>query len=254
MMEIKESKWEEEQIKKEIKMKKWLIIIVSVILLGFSGQNASATLINFDDIASGTDISTRYSGVTFSAILCPGLAATCGASTNPVYAVASTHAVSPGNVVSISSTVDAFGTDYGGVIEATFSALQSSVSITTEPWIQLSEGFDAYGKPYISAFDSADNFLGITYYSGVINPTLPLPANGIETLTILGAGNIHKVRFTVQSKSPHTLASFDNLVFGSGTSVNPLAGGTPVPEPSTLLLLGSGLLGFGFFARKRIKG
>lgn len=232
-------------------MKRFLAgLAVGTALLCMSGQDASATLINFDNVASGTNISTYYSGVTFSAILCPGGAATCGPSTNPVYAVASTHAVSPGNVVSISSTADNFGTLAGGAIEATFSALQSSVSITTDPWIAIPEGLTAWAKPYISAFDSADNFLGITYTSQLIDPSI---ASTPEVITITSAGNIKKVRFTVQDKSPHTKASFDNLVFtlpGFESSVNPITGGpgpggggTQVPEPSTLLLLGSGMVG-----------
>lgn len=51
----------------------------------------------------------------------------------------------------------------------------------------------------------------------------------------------------------------DSAVFLKAGSFSPCGGPDQppcgkVPEPSTLLLLGSGLLGFGFFARKRIKG
>ncbi|MFZ3090655.1 MAG: PEP-CTERM sorting domain-containing protein [Nitrospirota bacterium] len=75
------------------------------------------------------------------------------------------------------------------------------------------------------------------------NWTAPYYYNVNISWTIGGAG-INGGSVTGVNTNQYAL----NLVNNSNDGV------APVTEPSTLLLLGSGLLGFGFFARKRMKG
>ena len=86
----------------------------------------------------------------------------------------------------------------------------------------------------ISAFDSADNPLGTSSVDWDANATAPF-----ATLSINLSG-IKKVVYT--SGGPYANSTFiDNITF------------TPVPVPSTILLLSTGLVGLVGFGRKKIK-
>src|SRR5882762_9602820 len=110
-----------------------LAMISTVLSLG--AVNASATLINFDDVVAGTQINTHYAGlgVTFSCV--SGCASTDVFAVNPAAsppAAVGFFPFSSPNVISTVATTTswfAFREDFGGIVEVTFSAPVSSFSI-----------------------------------------------------------------------------------------------------------------------------
>lgn len=215
-------------------MKRLLALMTVLVMVFGFGVMASAATINFDDVSSGTNVSAQYAGVTFTKYL-PGPPST---TTNDVYAngVDPSAAESSPNVVSIfSNTYAAFDERYG-TIHAHFDVAQTSVSID----VYMENGAEGYGSNGI-AFMNVFN-TGGTGIGTVVNGAM----GSWNTLTFTGT-DIKDVYFSVDYKGQNTYGYFDNFSYGEN------GGPPPVPEPGTMMLLGSGLVGLVGFGRRRLK-
>jgi CSLREA domain-containing protein len=189
---------------------------------------AAQTVINFDDVADGTVINTHYAGLTF---------------TNPVggniYArTGSGFAPSSPNVVSINASGTAPFNAFVSAVDVHFATRMRVVSIDARPVGPIEFLTPLTKRPFLEAFDSANNFLGEVLYQG------PLPTNccgdvgPAETLTYTSSTtNIAWVRFSVQNpgtNNPAVYGLFDNLRYDDGfytLNVNIVGGGTVLTTP-----------------------
>jgi hypothetical protein len=208
-------------------MRKWLVIFATILLVFGATKKAPAVLVDFnvpDPPTGPITINNYYAplGVVFNDLV--------GAS--EIYN-------NPGSECDYLAGTCSFwtGNELTYIIEAKFSFNVSTVSI--DAWTHWDDVFGPIPDPvdhsYMSAYDSSYNLV----------ETIKDSSYGVwETISITSLSNdiryLHlSATYTEGYRQVH--GRFDNLNF------------TPVPEPSTLLLLGSGFVGLGL-VRRRFKG
>src|SRR5260370_40132932 len=149
-----------------------LALYIAVSLVVAVGARAD-TVINFDTVANGTDITNAYAGVTFtcfsSVLACPN-----GTNSGDVFARLSSAATSAPNIVSTLQTgVPGTQDSTTGAIEVHFQTAQSAVSID-DVLFQAAEGLGSGGYGYLEAFDSSLHCLAGSHIKDVYDGN---PAN-----------------------------------------------------------------------------
>ncbi len=194
--------------------------------------NGAVTFINFDDVPNNTTIDNHYPGVTFVNPLGGSIYARDGEGFAP----------SSPNVVSVFSTNDSifpFFDARSGAVDAILATPVRSASIDVRPVGPVDSFFNLTSRPYIQAYDTSGNYLGVTvYYQGPLPSNCCFDVGPTETLTVVSpqnTNNIGRIRLTSQQPNPNpTYALFDNLTLDTGfysLSANVAGGGSVSAAP-----------------------
>ena len=229
-------------------MKKFSIVLSVVFLLFGLASGANAYSINYGFIADGNEFTSPYYVTIENFNTGSPLWTWTGSSAIVLDSVGGKYSA-PGGVDGLTKDLTKYVT-----VPAPDTGGNGSVLVTDLPLGPGSGGTYNYFGLWWGSIDSYNTF---TFYLGGISTgesftgidvTTPGSANGNQTAP---ASN-HYVNFL--DLSPYNSFSMsstqfafeaDNIAIGYDSS--------PVPEPATMLLLGSGLLGLAGFARRRFK-
>jgi len=137
------------------------------------------------------------------------------------------------------------GTDIFGFCASCFQTVVSLAATSGAPFSLLSLDASNLGIGFLTPGESlvvTGNLMG----GGTVVQALPLVLDTFTTFT-LGAQfmNLASVTFASSLLGNAAYIGMDNIVLATGVT------GVSVPEPSTILLLGAGLLTLGFSRRRR---
>ncbi len=205
---------------------------------------SGGTLIDFEGLAEGTLIDSQYPGVTF------GQAPLAGRPMIDNYPWLFGYGASSGSAVLTGSTEGGYPFPTVAGITSTFSTPQSSVQAFLSDTGPLGDytisAFGTGGVLLESLVVLQSEILPPGYSGGLFPPPGTFPLPGIFVGFSRSTADIVELQIGPSPTSGDAFA-IDDLRFGGG------GGGAAVPEPATILLLGSGLLGMGVYARRRFK-